>query len=69
MEETGSTQKQSKDGDSPSKDKLFDPSVELLLNDFDDEQTLEEEEALAAGEAQILMLNCPIFKRYCYFQS
>ncbi|CAH1965023.1 unnamed protein product [Acanthoscelides obtectus] len=52
MEESVSTQKQGKDGDSPTKDKLFDPSVELLLNDFDDERTLEEEEALAAGESQ-----------------
>lgn len=37
---------------SPNKDKLFDPSVEMLVNDFDDERTLEEEEALAAGEAE-----------------
>lgn len=37
---------------SPSKDKLFDPSVEMLVNDFDDERTLEEEEALAAGESE-----------------
>lgn len=35
----------------PSKDKLFDPSVDMLVNDFDDERTLEEEEALAAGES------------------
>lgn len=34
------------------KDKLFDPSVDMLVNDFDDERTLEEEEALAAGEAE-----------------
>ncbi|CAH0562004.1 unnamed protein product [Brassicogethes aeneus] len=33
------------------KDKLFDPSVDMLVNDFDDERTLEEEEALAAGES------------------
>lgn len=33
---------------SSSKDKLFDPSVDMLINDFDDERTLEEEEALAA---------------------
>ncbi|XP_065165683.1 mesoderm induction early response protein 1 isoform X1 [Atheta coriaria] len=36
----------------PKKDKLFDPSVEMLVNDFDDERTLEEEEALAAGESE-----------------
>lgn len=39
----------SEEGNS-SKDKLFDPSIDMLVNDFDDEQTLEEEEALAAGE-------------------
>lgn len=33
---------------SSAKDKLFDPSVDMLINDFDDERTLEEEEALAA---------------------
>ncbi|XP_017781020.1 PREDICTED: mesoderm induction early response protein 1 isoform X1 [Nicrophorus vespilloides] len=41
-----------KDAPSPSKDKLFDPSVDMLVNDFDDERTLEEEEALAAGESE-----------------
>lgn len=34
------------------KDKLFDPSIDMMINDFDDERTLEEEEALAAGEAE-----------------
>ncbi|XP_031338695.1 mesoderm induction early response protein 1 isoform X2 [Photinus pyralis] len=37
---------------SASKDKLFDPSVDMLVNDFDDERTLEEEETLAAGESE-----------------
>lgn len=32
-------------------DKLFDPPIDMLVNDFDDERTLEEEEALAATEA------------------
>lgn len=41
---------ESQDASSPSKDKLFDPSVDMLVHDFDDERTLEEEEALAAGE-------------------
>ncbi|KAL1493007.1 hypothetical protein ABEB36_011153 [Hypothenemus hampei] len=41
----------SKEANSPTKDKLFDPSIDMLVNDFDDERTLEEEEALAAGEA------------------
>ncbi|XP_050314504.1 mesoderm induction early response protein 1-like [Anthonomus grandis grandis] len=35
---------------SPVKDKLFDPSIDMLINDFDDERTLEEEEALAAAD-------------------
>lgn len=35
------------------KDKsLFEPTVEMMVNDFDDERTLDEEEALAAGEQQ-----------------
>lgn len=34
------------------KDTLFDPSIEMMVNDFDDERTLEEEEALAAGESE-----------------
>lgn len=33
-------------------DTLFEPSVEMMVNDFDDERTLEEEEALAAYEAE-----------------
>ncbi|ENN74347.1 hypothetical protein YQE_09317, partial [Dendroctonus ponderosae] len=41
----------SKSNESPTKDKLFDPSIDMLVNDFDDERTLEEEEALAEGEA------------------
>lgn len=39
------------DNPSPKKDKLFDPTVDMLINDFDDERTLEEEEALAAGDS------------------
>jgi hypothetical protein len=31
-------------------DKEFDPSAEMMVNDFDDEQTLEEEEAMEATE-------------------
>ncbi|KAJ8923599.1 hypothetical protein NQ315_010178 [Exocentrus adspersus] len=52
MEEVVSHQKDGKENDSPTKDKLFDPSVDMLVNDFDDERTLEEEEALAAGESE-----------------
>lgn len=31
-------------------DKEFDPSAEMMVNDFDDERTLEEEEAMEATE-------------------
>lgn len=51
MAEVVSPSKDGKDSGPPSKDKLFDPSVDMLVNDFDDERTLEEEEALAAGES------------------
>lgn len=38
---------------SPSKkDALFEPSINMMVNDFDDERTLEEEEALAAKEQE-----------------
>lgn len=33
-------------------DKPFEPSVEMMVNDFDDERTLDEEEALAASESE-----------------
>lgn len=50
----------SADGNSPSSstaskatvDILFEPSVDMMVNDFDDERTLEEEEALAAIESE-----------------
>ncbi|CAK1600687.1 unnamed protein product [Parnassius mnemosyne] len=31
---------------------LFEPTIDMMVNDFDDERTLDEEEALAAGEHQ-----------------
>lgn len=37
--------------DGGANDGLFEPSVEMMVNDFDDERTLEEEEALAAAES------------------
>jgi hypothetical protein len=47
----------SKSGQNPNspesdqvKDDLFEPTVDMLVNDFDEEQTLEEEEALAAKD-------------------
>lgn len=36
--------------DTKDSDKLFEPTVEMMVDDYDDEQTLAEEEALAAGE-------------------
>uniref|UniRef100_A0A0A1WKT2 Mesoderm induction early response protein 1 n=1 Tax=Zeugodacus cucurbitae TaxID=28588 RepID=A0A0A1WKT2_ZEUCU len=35
-----------------SADATFEPSIDMMVNDFDDEQTLNEEEALAAAEQQ-----------------
>lgn len=31
-------------------DRLFEPSLNMMVNDFDDERTMEEEEAMAAGD-------------------
>jgi ELM2 domain len=42
----------SPDDESATKDSLFEPTVDMMVNDFDEEQTLEEEEALAAKEEQ-----------------
>lgn len=42
----------SPDAKSNANDSLFEPTVDMLVNDFDEEQTLEEEEALAAKEQQ-----------------
>lgn len=36
----------------PNNDKLFEPSLEMMVNDFDDESTLELEEQMASTEAQ-----------------
>lgn len=33
-------------------DKLFEPSLEMMVNDFDDESTLELEEKMASTESQ-----------------
>lgn len=33
-------------------DRLFEPSLEMMVNDFDDESTLEMEEKMASTEAQ-----------------
>lgn len=48
----GGSNRQANVASEPNADKLFEPSVEMMVNDFDDERTLEEEEALAASEAE-----------------
>jgi len=35
----------------PETDRDFDPSVEMLIHDYDDEQTMDEEEALSPTES------------------
>lgn len=35
-----------------SDDKLFEPSLDMMVNDYDDESTLELEEKMASTEAQ-----------------
>lgn len=37
---------------STADDKLFEPSLEMMVNDFDDESTLELEEKMASTESQ-----------------
>lgn len=37
--------------DNSANDEIFEPSLEMMVNDYDDERTLEEEEALAAAES------------------
>lgn len=46
-------------------DSLFEPSVEMMVNDFDDERTLEEEEALAATEAEDPSAELSSLQRVC----
>ena len=38
-------------------DKEFDPSAEMMVNDFDDERTLDEEEAMEGSEDPVTELN------------
>lgn len=46
------TTKDDSGADVSSDDKLFEPSLEMMVNDFDDESTLELEEKLASTEAE-----------------
>lgn len=39
------------DASTTADDKLFEPSLEMMVNDFDDESTLELEERIASTEA------------------
>lgn len=38
--------------DAGADDQLFEPSLDMMVNDFDDESTLEMEEQMASSEAQ-----------------
>nr|XP_023027501.1 mesoderm induction early response protein 1-like [Leptinotarsa decemlineata] len=67
MDQIVSHQKDGKDNDSPIRDKIFDPSVDMLVNDFDDERTLEEEEALAAGESHDPVAELSNLQKVCLF--
>lgn len=48
----GGTSPSSSTASKATVDILFEPSVDMMVNDFDDERTLEEEEALAAIESE-----------------
>lgn len=56
--ETASTSRSNRNKDecvtdpNANDDKLFEPSLEMMVNDFDDESTLELEEKMASTEAQ-----------------
>lgn len=47
---SSTSQRTSNNASNSNGDSLFEPSVEMMVNDFDDERTLEEEEALADAE-------------------
>lgn len=47
-----SSSKDDNGSDVSADDKLFEPSLEMMVNDFDDESTLELEEKMASTEAQ-----------------
>lgn len=51
---------------SPSDDKLFEPSLEMMVNDYDDESTLEMEEQMASTEAQDPNAELNSLQRVCY---
>ncbi|KAL3276347.1 hypothetical protein HHI36_011730 [Cryptolaemus montrouzieri] len=63
MAEIDSMKKDGKTKNCKQEDKLFDPSIEMLMNDFDDERTLEEEEALAAEEPVDASVELSILQR------
>lgn len=51
--------------DNTAGDTLFEPSLEMMVNDFDDERTLEEEEALAATESEDPTAELSNLERVC----
>lgn len=50
-------------------DKLFEPSLEMMVNDFDDESTLEQEEKMASTEAQDPNAELNSLQRVCIVHS
>ncbi|XP_044756429.1 mesoderm induction early response protein 1 [Coccinella septempunctata] len=63
MAEVSSAKRDGRTKSCTHEDKLFDPSIEMLLNEFDDERTLEEEEALAAEEPVDASVELSILQR------
>lgn len=51
--------------DNSVNDEVFEPSLEMMINDFDDERTLEEEEALAAAESNDATSELDSLQRVC----
>lgn len=48
---TANTSKDEGTNDSSPDDQLFEPSLDMMVNDFDDESTLEMEEQIASSES------------------
>ncbi|KAH3734264.1 mesoderm induction early response protein 1-like isoform X2 [Dreissena polymorpha] len=57
MATTGTNETTSSKGSIPDTDKDFDPSADMLVHDYDDEATLEEEENLSGAESVTEELN------------
>ncbi len=66
--ESNEDHKDSKEEEEEEEEKDFEPTIDMMINDFDDERTMEEEEALAEEDenASELILR-PICGRVCSF--